>query len=176
MFIFNCKIDFLVSDLVVFVYDDCKCSCLKVMLVFGVEVGIFFECGEYLCDGDWLWVENGECVVEIFVVLEKLIEVVVDSLLFFVCVVYYFGNCYVLVQILLELNGGWLCFQIDYVLVEMVCGLGCIVIDIEVFFQLEVGVYGGVYCYGDELFVVDLYVFGYGLYCFVLKIYQFKLY
>lgn len=136
--------------------DVCVKSWVKVIFNDGWEVGLLLFCGLLLCGGDVFSNEEGIEFVQVIVVDEGVLVVCCDDFFMLVKVCYYFGNCYVLLQIML----GELCYYYDYVLDDMLCQFGLMVIFGQLLFELEVGVYVSE-SYGYYYVYYDYYVYSY---------------
>lgn len=143
----------LVQDSIMLDWEDWYC-CWVVLMVVG---GLFFLFDEfsvvYFCYGDGFVLDDG-WIVEVLVELEELVEIVVDNVMYLVKIVWYLGNCYLLIQLM----GDILCICWDYVIEDMVGKLGGCLMLVIVLFDLEGGVYGYGQIYGYDYFY---YFYGY---------------
>lgn len=112
-------------------------SRLRTSLAGGEAVGIFLERGQILRDGEYLGAQDGR-VVKVVAQPEKVLEVRCDSPEALVRVTYHLGNRHVPLQV----GQGWVRIADDYVLKEMLEGLGASVRALEAPFEPEAGAYG----------------------------------
>lgn len=113
-------------------------SRLRTVLPSGEEVGLILERGTVLRHGDLLLAEDGR-VVRVVAAPETVSTVRSDDPLTLTRASYHLGNRHVPLQI----GAGWLRYQHDHVLDEMVRGLGLKVTLEEAPFEPEAGAYGG---------------------------------
>ncbi|NRF24032.1 urease accessory protein UreE [Vibrio coralliilyticus] len=113
-------------------------SRLKVELDDGREAGLFLPRGHILRGGEQLKSECG-MVVEVKAAAEKVSTVYCSDLHLLTRVAYHLGNRHVPLQV----EFGWVRYQHDHVLDEMVEGLGAHVTTEEAPFEPESGAYGG---------------------------------
>ena len=113
-------------------------SRLRTALDTGEEVGLILERGSVLRDGDLLLADDGR-VVAVVAEPETVSTVRADDPLALCRASYHLGNRHVALQI----GAGWVRYQHDHVLDEMVRGLGLSVIVEEAPFEPEAGAYGG---------------------------------
>jgi urease accessory protein len=113
-------------------------SRLRTRLGNGEEVGLFLERGQILRDGDCLAAEDGR-VVRVVARAERVLHITCDSPQALVRVAYHLGNRHVPLQA----GDGWVRIADDYVLRDMVEGLGAGVSLMEAPFEPEAGAYGG---------------------------------
>ncbi|KJY81912.1 urease accessory protein UreE [Vibrio galatheae] len=113
-------------------------SRLKVVLDDGREAGLFLPRGHILRGGQQLKSQCG-LVVEIKAAPEKVSTVYCSDLHLLTRVAYHLGNRHVPLQV----EFGWVRYQHDHVLDEMVEGLGAKVTTEEASFEPENGAYGG---------------------------------
>ncbi|EXI88330.1 MAG: Urease accessory protein UreE 1 [Candidatus Accumulibacter regalis] len=125
------------SDRLVLPYEVRRKSRQRVTLASGEELGYVLPSGTVLRQGDRLLTGNG-LVVEVEAAPEALLEVRTSDSLQLVCAAYHLGNRHVAVQF----GDGFLRFQPDHVLAEMLVGLGCTVSEVEAPFDPEGGAYG----------------------------------
>ena len=119
-------------------FDQRSKSRQKVTLDNGVEAGLFLTRGSILQQGDLLRAETGE-VVEVVAADESVSSVYVDNPLMIARTCYHLGNRHVALQI----TAGFIRYQHDHVLDDMVRGLGLDVIVEKAAFEPEAGAYGG---------------------------------
>lgn len=113
-------------------------SRLRTTLNTGEEVGLILERGSILRGGDLLLAEDGR-VVEVVAEPETVSTVHASEPLALCRASYHLGNRHVALQI----GPGWIRYQHDHVLDEMVRGLGLAVTVEEAPFEPEAGAYGG---------------------------------
>ncbi|WP_172380616.1 urease accessory protein UreE [Vibrio sp. Vb339] len=113
-------------------------SRLKVMLDDGRNAGLFLPRGHILRGGEQLLSECG-LVVEVKAAPETVSTVYCEDLLLLTRVAYHLGNRHVPLQV----EAGWVRYQHDHVLDEMVEGLGAKVTTEKQPFEPEGGAYGG---------------------------------
>ena len=113
-------------------------SRLKVMLDDGRNAGLFLPRGHILRGGEQLSSECG-LVVEVKAAPETVSTVSCEDLLLLTRVAYHLGNRHGPLQV----EAGWVRYQHDHVLDEMVEGLGATVTTEKQPFEPEGGAYGG---------------------------------
>ncbi|PTP43267.1 urease accessory protein UreE [Vibrio splendidus] len=113
-------------------------SRLKVMLDDGRNAGLFLPRGHILRGGEQLSSECG-LIVEVKAAPETVSTVYCEDLLLLTRVAYHLGNRHVPLQV----EAGWVRYQHDHVLDEMVEGLGATVTTEKQPFEPEGGAYGG---------------------------------
>jgi len=113
-------------------------SRLRTKLVSGEEAGLFLEQGSVLRGGDYLRANDGR-VVLVVAADEQLMEAKCATPFELVRAAYHLGNRHVPVQI----GGGWLRFQADEVLAQMLRGLNATVNKVTAPFEPEAGAYAG---------------------------------
>lgn len=113
-------------------------SRLKAQLSNGIEVGLFLPRGEVLRGGDCIKAEDGT-VIKIEAASEQVSKVTHADALMICRASYHLGNRHVPLQI----GDGWLSYQHDHVLDDMVRGLGLTVSLESMAFEPEAGAYGG---------------------------------
>jgi len=110
----------------------------------GEEVGLFLPRGELLRGGDFLEADDGR-VVRVTAKYEKVLHIGCPDGMHLARVAYHLGNRHVPLQV----GEGWLRIANDYVLRQMVEGLGAVVVAMDAPFEPEAGAYGGHQHYGD---------------------------
>ena len=110
-------------------------SRLRTRLVSGEEVGLMLPRGEILRGGDLVTASDGR-VIEIVAEPEKVLNIESKDL---AKIAYHLGNRHVPVQI----GDGWLRFQADDVLAQMLRGLKATVSKVSAPFEPEAGAYAG---------------------------------
>ena len=113
-------------------------SRLRTKLVSGEEVGLFLEHGRVLRGGDCLRANDGR-IVRVVAADEQLMEAQCATPFELVRAAYHLGNRHVPVQI----GAGWLRFQADGVLAQMLRGLSATVSNVTAAFEPESGAYAG---------------------------------
>jgi urease accessory protein len=113
-------------------------SRLRTVLETGEEVGLILERGTVLRGGDLLLADDGR-VVEVVAAHETVSTVRADDPWQLARASYHLGNRHVALQIGL----GWLRYEHDHVLDDMVRGLGLCVTVEPAPFEPEAGAYGG---------------------------------
>lgn len=113
-------------------------SRLRTTLDTGEEVGLFLERGSILRGGDLLLAEDGR-VVEVVAEPEAVSTVHASEPVALCRASYHLGNRHVALQI----GPGWVRYQHDHVLDDMVRGLGLAVTVEQAPFEPEAGAYGG---------------------------------
>ncbi|MEC7520967.1 MAG: urease accessory protein UreE [Myxococcota bacterium] len=124
-------------------FSDRKRSRLRARLTDGREVGLFLPRGTVLRGGDLLRSEDGT-VVRVVAAPEPLSTVRSDDARALCRAAYHLGNRHVPV----EVGDGWLRYERDHVLDEMVRGLGLEVTLEETGFEPESGAYGHGHAHG----------------------------
>ncbi len=120
-------------------------SRLRTQTTTGEEVGLFLPRGAVLRDGDFLEAEDGR-IVRVTAKLEKVLQVGCPDPVQLARIAYHLGNRHVALQI----GTGWLRIANDYVLRQMVEGLGAVVVLTEAAFEPEPGAYGGHHHQGPD--------------------------
>jgi len=126
-------------------FDQRQKSRLRTTLADGEEVGLFLERGQILRDGECLRADDGRVVV-VRASPEKILHITCASDSDLMRVAYHLGNRHVALQV----GQGWLRIADDYVLKEMVEGLGAHVECLEAPFEPEAGAYGGHHHHAGE--------------------------
>lgn len=112
-------------------------SRLKVMLDNGIEAGLFLPRGSVLQQDDRLQADSGE-IIRIVAASESVSTVTVDDALLLARACYHLGNRHVALQI----SAGFIRYQHDHVLDDMLRGLGLNVVIEMAPFEPESGAYG----------------------------------
>jgi urease accessory protein len=120
-------------------------SRLRVKLASGNESALFLTRGIILRGGDLLKSEDG-LVVQIVAAQEPVYNVIAPTPRDLMCAAYHLGNRHVPLQI----GDGWLRLEQDYVLRDMLLGLGMQVSEVNAPFEPEAGAYGGGHRHGDD--------------------------
>jgi urease accessory protein len=113
-------------------------SRVRTALENGEEVGLVLERGSILRGGDFLLAEDGR-VVAVVAAPERVSTVQSQDPHALLRAAYHLGNRHVALQI----GNGWVRYQHDHVLDEMVKGLGLEVTIEDAPFEPEAGAYGG---------------------------------
>ena len=113
-------------------------SRLRTKLASGEEAGLFLEHGSILRGGDCLRANDGRIVL-VIAADEELMEAKCATPFELVRAAYHLGNRHVPVQI----GEGWLRFQADDVLAQMLRGLKATVSKVSAPFEPEAGAYAG---------------------------------
>jgi urease accessory protein len=111
-------------------------SRLRAFLDNGEEAGLFLERGSVLRNGDLLLADDGR-VVEVQAAPETVSTVHTDDALMLARASYHLGNRHVALQI----GTGWLRYQHDHVLDDMLRGFGLEIVIEELQFEPEGGAY-----------------------------------
>ncbi len=111
-------------------------SRLRTRLVSGEEVGLFLDHGAILRGGDHLRASDGRIVL-VVAAHEDLMQAACANPLALARAAYHLGNRHVPVQI----GEGWLRFQADEVLAQMLRGLNATVTVLAAPFEPEAGAY-----------------------------------
>lgn len=117
-------------------FDDRKRGRLKVTSLSGEEVGIQIERGNVLRDGTWLSNDAGE-LLQVLALPEEVTTAYVADATLFARGCYHLGNRHVPLQV----GEGFLRYQSDYVLDDMLKGLGIEPLHEEAIFEPENGAY-----------------------------------
>lgn len=117
-------------------FDQRVRSRLKVVLDNGMDAGLFLARGSMLQQGDFLQAESGE-VIKILAAKESVSTVTISDPLIMARASYHLGNRHVPLQI----SEGFIRYQHDHVLDEMVEGLGLVVTSEFQSFEPEPGAY-----------------------------------
>jgi urease accessory protein len=117
-------------------FGDRAKSRSRVRLANGAEAGLFLERGSVLRGGDLLLADDGR-VVEVEAAPETVSTVHTADALLFARACYHLGNRHVPLQI----GAGWLRYQHDHVLDDMLGGFGLVVAVENAPFEPEGGAY-----------------------------------
>ena len=124
------------TDRVVLAFDDRRRSRLRCRLESGEEFGYVLPPGTALRNGDRLGGADRR-IIEVVAAIESVLEVRAADARELARAAYHLGNRHIPV----EVGDGYLRFQPDHVLAEMLVGLGCDVTAIEAPFDPEGGAY-----------------------------------
>jgi len=134
-----------VDDTLELPFDLRQKSRLRVKLMSGQEAALFLSRGIILRGGDLLKSEEGK-VVQVIAAQEPVYNVIAPSTRDLMCAAYHLGNRHVPLQI----GDGWLRLEQDYVLKEMLLGLGMQIAETAAPFEPEAGAYGGGHRHGHD--------------------------
>jgi urease accessory protein len=134
-----------IDDTLKLPFDLRQKSRLRIKLASGQEVALFLSRGIILRGGDLLKSECG-LVVQIVAAQEPVYNVIAPTARELMCAAYHLGNRHVPLQI----GDGWLRLEQDYVLKEMLLGLGMQVSETVAPFEPEAGAYGGGHRHGHD--------------------------
>ncbi len=127
-------------------FDQRQKSRLRVTLASGKEAALFLSRGIILRGGDLIQSEDGSVVVQIVAAQEPVYNVIAPTPRDLMCAAYHLGNRHVPLQI----GDGWLRLEQDYVLRDMLLGLGMQVSEVHAPFEPEAGAYGGGHRHGHD--------------------------
>jgi len=140
-----------IDDTVELLFDLRQKSRLRVKLASGREVALFLTRGIILRGGDLLKSKadatGKEMVVQVVAAQEPVYNVMAPTQRDLMCAAYHLGNRHVPLQI----GDGWLRLEQDYVLKDMLIGLGMQVAETMAPFEPEAGAYGGGHRHGFEV-------------------------
>ncbi|HSH87692.1 MAG: urease accessory protein UreE [Methylophilus sp.] len=134
-----------IDDTLELPFDLRQKSRLRVKLASGNEAALFLTRGIILRGGDLLKSADG-LVVQIVAAQEPVYNVIAPTARDLMCAAYHLGNRHVPLQI----GDGWLRLEQDYVLRDMLLGLGMQVSEVNAPFEPEAGAYGGGHRHGDD--------------------------
>jgi len=134
-----------IDDYLELPFDKRQKSRLRVILKSGTEAALFLDRGIILRGGDLLKSESGT-VIQIVSAQEPVYDVTAASTQALMCAAYHLGNRHVPLQV----GDGWLRLEQDYVLKEMLLGLGMQVTESQAPFEPEAGAYGGGHRHGHD--------------------------
>lgn len=139
-----------IDDTLELPFDLRQKSRLRVKLASGQEAALFLTRGVILRGGDLLKSEADEqgkaLVVQIVAAQEPVYNVIAPTPRDLMCAAYHLGNRHVPLQI----GDGWLRLEQDYVLKDMLIGLGMQVSEVIAPFEPEAGAYGGGHRHGHD--------------------------
>ena len=127
-------------------FDSRNKSRLRTSLASGEEVGLMLERGSILRGGDLLLADDGR-IVEVIAASETVSTVTSDDPWSLARAAYHLGNRHVALQI----GAGWVRYQHDHVLDDMVRGLGLNVQVEQAPFEPEAGAYGASHTHARHL-------------------------
>jgi urease accessory protein len=134
-----------IDDTLELPFDLRQKSRLRVKLASGQEAALFLSRGIILRGGDLLKSEDG-LIVQLIAAQEPVYNVIAPTARELMCAAYHLGNRHVPLQI----GDGWLRLEQDYVLKEMLIGLGMHVSETIAPFEPEAGAYGGGHRHGHD--------------------------
>lgn len=134
-----------IDDTLELPFDLRQKSRLRVKLASGREAALFLTRGIILRGGDLLKSEDG-LVVKVVAAQEPVYNVIAPTPRDLMCAAYHLGNRHVSLQI----GDGWLRLEQDYVLKDMLIGLGMQVSEVVAPFEPEAGAYGGGHRHGHD--------------------------
>jgi urease accessory protein len=139
-----------IKDSICLPYDERKRGRFKTQTVTGQEVGIMIDRGEVMRGGTLMRCDAGE-VYKIIAADEVVTTAMTDDATLFARGCYHLGNRHVSLQ----MEEGWLRYQNDYVLDDMLIQLGLKIIHESAPFEPENGAYGdhGGHSHGDDDYV-----------------------
>lgn len=127
-----------IDDQLILPFDLRQKSRLRVKLKSGIEAALMLDRGIILRGGDLLQAENG-AIIEVIADAQAVTNVTADTPRALMCAAYHLGNRHVPLQV----GEGWLRLEQDYVLDEMLIGLGVKIVHALAAFEPEAGAYGG---------------------------------
>jgi urease accessory protein len=139
-----------IDDSVELPFDLRQKSRLRVKLTSGQEAALFLTRGIILRGGDLLKSVDG-FVVQVVAAQEPVYNVIAATQRDLMCAAYHLGNRHVPLQI----GDGWLRLEQDYVLKDMLIGLGMQVAETRAPFEPEAGAYGGGHRHGIDIDAVS---------------------
>jgi len=127
-----------IDDQLILPFDMRQKSRLRVVLASGLEASLMLERGIILRGGDVLRAEDGR-VVQVIAADQAVTNVTAQTARALMCAAYHLGNRHVPLQV----GDDWLRLEEDYVLNDMLKGLGMQTANILAPFEPESGAYGG---------------------------------
>ena len=124
-----------IDDTLELPFDQRQKSRLRVTLASGKEAALFLSRGIILRGGDLIQSDDGSMVVQIVAAQEPVYNVIAPTLRDLMRAAYHLGNRHVPLQI----GDGWLRLEQDYVLRDMLLGLGMQVSEVQAPFEPEAG-------------------------------------
>ena len=118
---------------------------LRTQTTAGEQTGLFLPRGSVLRDGDFLQADDGR-IVKVTAKAEQVLQIGCADAVQLARIAYHLGNRHVALQV----GSGWLRIANDYVLRQMVEGLGAIVVLTDAAFEPEAGAYGGHHHQGPD--------------------------
>jgi len=134
-----------IDDYIELPFDLRQKSRLRVTTQSGIDAALFLDRGIILRGGDLLKSDGG-LVIQIIAAQEPVYDVVAPTPKALMCAAYHLGNRHVPLQV----GDHWLRLEQDYVLKEMLLGLGMSVSERFASFEPEAGAYGGGHRHGHD--------------------------
>jgi urease accessory protein len=134
-----------IDDYLELPFDKRQKSRLRVTLKSGQDAALFLDRGIILRGGDLLKSDQG-VVIQVLAADEPVYDVFAQSPRALMCAAYHLGNRHVPLQI----GDGWIRLLQDYVLKDMLIGLGMQVTEKCAAFEPEAGAYGGGHRHGHD--------------------------
>ena len=134
-----------IDDYIELPFDLRQKSRLRVTTQSGIDAALFLDRGIILRGGDLLKSDGG-LVIQIVAAQEPVYDVVAPTPKALMCAAYHLGNRHVPLQV----GDHWLRLEQDYVLKEMLLGLGMSVTEKLAPFEPEAGAYGGGHRHGHD--------------------------
>lgn len=134
-----------IDDYIELPFDLRQKSRLRVTTQSGIDAALFLDRGIILRGGDLLKSDGG-LVIQIIAAQEPVYDVVASTPKALMCAAYHLGNRHVPLQV----GEHWLRLEQDYVLKEMLLGLGMSVTEKLAPFEPEAGAYGGGHRHGHD--------------------------
>ncbi|MGV3582438.1 MAG: urease accessory protein UreE [Methylophilus sp.] len=134
-----------IDDYIELPFDLRQKSRLRVTTQSGIDAALFLDRGVILRGGDLLKSDGG-LVMQIVAAQEPVYDVVAPTPKALMCAAYHLGNRHVPLQV----GDHWLRLEQDYVLKEMLLGLGMSVSEKLAPFEPEAGAYGGGHRHGHD--------------------------
>jgi urease accessory protein len=134
-----------IDDYIELPFDLRQKSRLRVTTQAGIDAALFLDRGIILRGGDLLKSDGG-LVIQIIAAQEPVYDVVAPTAQALMCAAYHLGNRHVPLQV----GDTWLRLEQDYVLKEMLLGLGMTVSESFAPFEPEAGAYGGGHRHGHD--------------------------
>lgn len=145
----------IIKDSICLPFDERKRGRLKTQTMTGLDVGIMIDRGDVMRGDTLMRCDDGE-VYKIIAADENVTTATSDDPMLFARGCYHLGNRHVPLQV----GNGWLRYQNDYVLDDMLIQLGLSVTHEPAPFEPENGAYGdhGGHSHGDDEYVhVDVH-------------------
>jgi urease accessory protein len=134
-----------IDDYIELPFDLRQKSRLRVTTQSGIDAALFLDRGIILRGGDLLKSDGG-LVIQIVAAQEPVYDVVAPTSQALMCAAYHLGNRHVPLQV----GDHWLRLEQDYVLKEMLLGLGMSISEKLAPFEPEAGAYGGGHRHGHD--------------------------
>lgn len=134
-----------IDDYLELPFDQRQKSRLRITTKNGLDGALLIERGHILRGGDLLGADNG-MVIQVIAAPEPVYKVTAPDPLSLMCAAYHLGNRHVPLQVC----EGYVCLEQDYVLKEMLVGLGMRIEEMHAPFEPEAGAYGGGHRHGGD--------------------------